>query len=384
MANNVSTPTPQDTDAFNLMFLGDLLVSYWKFIVGFVGIACILAVIFTMPFFYPPEFKSSTIIYPTNPERFDLDNVFAEDPTVYVFGDSKGVEKLDNVANSEELKLFVMDSLNLWEAYGIDKDSGGSPKYYGLRTYSGNVSTLRVAGNGLEITAFDRDPQRAADIVNLVVARVDFTVRRMLQQNKEEVLMAYREGENRLSEQLNFVADSIFSLRKAYDVYHIERQTEAMISELIARQNELAEVQAMEGYYQNRNTSRYREAQAQAFGLENQLNSFLGTAEGGIVTLDKFRRGYDKVRQMEMLQDELAMELKNVQKKIINLERMKEIPYHTILITERAFPSDRKSRPVRWVLLVAVAFVSTLIAVLGIVLVDRVIPLENPQKDGKA
>ena len=365
---------PHTDQAFNLLFLADLIWKYLWYIVGVVGIACLLAIVLTMPYFYPPEYKSSTIIYPTNPERFDLDNVFAEDPSVYMFGDSKGVEKLDNVASSEDVKMFVINSLNLWEAYGIDKDGAGSPKYYVLRNYNGNVETLRVAGNGLEITAYDRDPQKAADMVNAVVDRVDFTMRRMIQQNKSGILTAYKQGEVRLGEQLLKVADSILQLRKAYDVYHIERQTDAMLSQLFGRQSELAEAQAQADYYRTRNASKFREYQAKVLGLERQVEKMTEGTEAGSVTLEKFRAGYDKVRQMEMLQDELAIELKNVQKKIINLERMDEIPFHTILITERAQPSDRKARPVRWIILLAVAFLSTLVSIMGLVLVDRLLP----------
>ncbi len=364
----------QPVEAFNLLFLVELIWKYLWYLVGAVGIACLLAIVWTMPFFYPPEYKSSTIIYPTNPERFDLDNVFAEDPSVYVFGDSKGVEKLDNVANSEELEMFVVDSLNLWEVYGVDPNKSGSPKHYVLKNYNSKVQTLRVAGNGLEITAFDREPQLAADMVNLIVDRVDHTMRRMIQQNKSGILTAYRQGEARLGEQLLALADSILVLRKAYDVYHIERQTDAMLSLLYAKQSELAEAEAQVNYFRNRNANRFRESQAKVVGLSNQVKEMTEGKEEGRLTLEKFRTGYDRVRQLEMLQDELAIELKNIQKKIINLERMDEIPFHTILITEQAQASDRKARPVRWIILVAVAFLSTLIAIVGLVLIDRFWP----------
>ena len=361
-------------NTINLLFVFELIKQYLWYIIGVVGIACLLAIVLTMPFFYPPEYKASAIIYPTSPERFDLDNVFSEDPNVYVFGDSKGVEKLDNIANSEELKMFVIDSLDLWGAYGIDPERSGSPKYYVLRNYSGNVQTLRVSGSGLEITAYDRDPQKAADIVNLVVERVDFTMRRMLQQNKYSILAAYREGEKQLGQQLEQVADSILRLREKYNVFHGERQTDAMVSQFLSVQGELAEAEAQASYYRTRNASRYREYQNKAAGLEYQIQSMASGSQTEGITLKKFREGYDRVRQMEIIQDELAMEWKNVKKKIINLGRMKEIPFHTILITERAYPADRKARPVRWVILVAVGFLSTLIAISGVVLVDLLLP----------
>ena len=73
------------------------------------------------------------------------------------------------------MRLFIIDSLDLWQAYGVDKKNDPSPKYYAFRTYAGNVRTIKVEGNGLRIEAYDVEPQRAADIVNLLVAKIDET-----------------------------------------------------------------------------------------------------------------------------------------------------------------------------------------------------------------
>jgi uncharacterized protein involved in exopolysaccharide biosynthesis len=161
-------------NTLNLNYLVAVVRRYFWYLAGIVGLAGLLAIVFTMPSIYPPEYRSSTVIFPTNPERFDGVGLFDEEPTIYLYGDGKSVEKLINIANSEEVMLTVLDSLNLWQAYGIDPaDTASAPKYQANRIYSDMVRAVKVGGNGVEISAHDVNPRRAAAIVNLVVYLVD-------------------------------------------------------------------------------------------------------------------------------------------------------------------------------------------------------------------
>jgi len=375
-----------EDQSFNLLYLVNLIRKYAAYIIIVVGIACLLAIILTMPFFYPPEYRSSAIIYPTNPERFDLDNVFAEDPLIYLFGDSKGVERLDNIANSEELQLHVIDSLDLWKAYGIDKDKGGSPKYYALLNFNSYVTTLRVAGDGLQIEAFDRDPERAAAIVNVLIDRIDYTVRKMITQNKEGVLKALKEGEDYLSQKVDAYADSITAIRGVYNVYHIERQTEAILKELLTKQSDWssARVELQEARRRNASREEVRELQTHVSALESQIAMLTENNSGSIINLEQFRYGLDKIKQLELIHEELTVELKENRKKINNLERMSMVEYSTIITPERALPADRKSKPVRWIILLATGLISSLASIVGLVLIDRLVPYVKPRHQDHA
>jgi len=346
---------------FNLTYLLSTVRRYLAVIITIISIACLLAIILTMPAFYPPEYMSNTIIYPTNPERFDLDNLFADDPLIYLYGDSKGVERLENIANSEALKLSVIDSLDLWEAYGIDKENGSSPKYYVLLNYNTNVSAVRVAGNGLEIVAFDKDPVRAANIVNLVVDQIDAISRKMLTQNRLGVLETLKLGEQQLSEQVEIYTDSIRRVRRDYNVYHIERQTEALLKEVVTLQNQLV------GARSNGSTARVRQ-------LENQMKALTQQGDGSVINLEQFREGLDKVIQLQVIHEELTRELKNMRSKISNMERMANVDFRTILITEEALPADRKSKPVRGIILLATGLVALVVSLGGVVLIDILLP----------
>ena len=127
-------------EEFSLLFILDVVKTYFWYLVGVVGISALLAIIFTMPYFYPPEYLAMTTVYPTSPERFDVINIFHEEPNLYLYGGAKEVEKLDNIANSEVVRMHIIDKLDLWKVYGYDKtDVGSSPKFYVLQTFASNV-----------------------------------------------------------------------------------------------------------------------------------------------------------------------------------------------------------------------------------------------------
>lgn len=337
--------TAASDQAFNLEYILQVIRKYSFYILGVTGVACLLAIVLTMPWFYPPEFQSSAIIYPTNSERFDVANVFAEEPDVYAFGTGKELEKLENIANSEAVKMYVIDSLNLWEAYGVDPDNDESPKYYVLRTYDGLVQTTRVEGHGLEIQAYDVDPERAARIVNLVMDRVNELSREMMARNKQGILQLLRDGARRSEAHMALLSDSLTQLRRKYGVLRTEEQTDRLVEAIM---------------------------KAEASGSRAQLLRLVDSTAGGPLNLETFIEGVDQVLNLENLLEEMNTGLGNTREKIGYLESMDEVPYQAIMYTDRAHASDKKSRPVRWLILLATGLIALAVSIFGTVLIERI------------
>ncbi|MEZ4826861.1 MAG: Wzz/FepE/Etk N-terminal domain-containing protein [Bacteroidia bacterium] len=362
-------------NVFNLLNLFKVVQKYLLYIAGVVGLAAIMAFIFTMPFIYPPEFKSSTIIYPTSPERYDVINLFHDEPILFLYGESKDVEKLDNIANSEEVKMFVIDSLNLWKPYGIDKENDASPKFYVLRNYDGMVGTVRVSGNGLLIEAHDVEPQRAADIVNLIIQKTDEVNKRMLMQNKASILQMYQEGYKHLERQLKLYSDSLRNVRKRYNVFNTEYQTEALVDQVMAAEAELAGARTRARIVGNsfgKNSGEAHKANEDVEILQSKTFALTSQRSGSSINLETFREGVDQVLALEEVCEYLARDLKDAREKVEYLDMMDRANFTTLLIPEYARPADKKARPVRWVILVATILLSSLVAIMGAVLVDKI------------
>lgn len=348
-----------EVSSFNLLYIFGIIRKHLLYIAGVVGVCLVLAIIFTLPQIYKPEFMSSTIVYPTSAERYDVINLFHDEPILYLYGESKDVEKIEQLATHEEVKMMVMDSLELWDVYGVDKESDESPKYYGFRTYDAMVQMSRVAGNGLEIQAYDIDENRAAEIVNLLVYLTNERYKQMLNDNKEPMLNMYRDGYQKLVGQLTMYNDSIRRVRRRLNVLNPETQTEKLVEKLLEVEIDYAKAKASG----NSNQIRYQQA---------ILDRLIESDGGSSINLENFRDGLDQILALEEVIEYLSRDVKDAREKVEVLEAMFNTDYNTLLSSGPALPSDKKARPIRWVILLATLLLSALVAIFGAVLIDRI------------
>lgn len=377
----MASSQPVETSSFNLMYIFQVIQRHVVYLSVVVGASVVLAFIFTLPFIYKPEFKSSAIVYPNAPERFDMVNLFHEEPILYLYGESKDVEKIEQIATHEEVKIMVMDSLDLWKAYGVDPINDESPKYYGFRTYDAMVKMTRVAGNGLEIEAYDTEPQRAADIVNLLIDITNERYKLMLNENKAPILEMYRNGYEKLEAELALYNDSLRRVRTRYNVLNTVTQTEKLVEQILEAESEYAEANAM---YQAavRSGSGASTLKQKVDITKARLNRLVNQSAGGSITLESFREGLDMVLTMEEMTQYLARDLKDSKEKIEALHAMLDTDYRTLMVSGKAAPSDKKARPIRWVILLATFLIAALVSVFSAVLIDRITTAAN-QESGR-
>jgi capsular polysaccharide biosynthesis protein len=368
----------------NLYYLVSVVRRYFWYLVLVVGLAGLLAIVFTMPSFYPPEFRSSTVIFPTNPERFDGVGLFDEEPTIYLYGDGKSVEKLINIATSEEVMLQVLDSLDLWSSYGINpKDTASAPKYKANRIYSDIMRVVKVGGNGVEISALDVNPHRAAAIVNLVVHLTDKINREMLNANKSRILSIYEGSLQKLKDKMGFYADSASKVRLKYFVFENQGQTEMVVGEVLRAQSDYAAANAKLRLVKARygaDSDQAKEAQMEVSMANSRVYSLTKQSSGTPINLENFAYGIDQITALGDISYRLASKVKEVEAKIDYLNMMDNGAFSTILIVEEAKPADRKSRPIRWIILAAALMISGLVSLIAVVLIDFLTKREAPAK----
>lgn len=370
----------------NLSYLVSVVRQYFWYLLLVIGLAGLLAIVFTMPSFYPPEYRSSTVIFPTNPERFDGVGLFDEEPTLYLYGDGKSVEKLINIATSEGVMLRVLDSLNLWAAYGIDpQDTASAPKYKANRIYSDIMRAVKVGGNGVEISALDVNPRRAAAIVNLVVHLTDKINREMLNSNKSRILSIYKGSLQKLKDQMNFYADSASKVRLQYFVFENQGQTEMVVGEVLRAQSDFAASSAkyrvMKGRFGSA-SGQARDAKMEVEMAESRVYALTKQESGTSINLENFAYGIDRITALGDISYRLASKVKEVQTKIEYLNMMETGDFSTILIVEEATAADRKSRPIRWIILAASIMISALVSLIAVVLIDFLTKKEEtPSED---
>jgi hypothetical protein len=324
------------------------------------------------------------VIFPTNPERFDGVGLFDEEPTIYLYGDGKSVEKLINIATSEEVMLQVLDSLDLWSSYGINpKDTASAPKYKANRIYSDIMRVVKVGGNGVEISALDVNPHRAAAIVNLVVHLTDKINREMLNANKSRILSIYEGSLQKLKDKMGFYADSASKVRLKYFVFENQGQTEMVVGEVLRAQSDYAAANAKLRLVKARygaDSDQAKEAQMEVSMANSRVYSLTKQSSGTPINLENFAYGIDQITALGDISYRLASKVKEVEAKIDYLNMMDNGAFSTILIVEEAKPADRKSRPIRWIILAAALMISGLVSLIAVVLIDFLTKREAPAK----
>jgi len=235
---------------------------------------------------------------------------------IYVFSDESQSEQMLEIITALDIKLRVIDAFNLSEVYKISKEE---PQYltYMLAEFNDNVKFKKT-----EYETF-----------------LDEKVRSMHRLKYEEVVRISKKDYINLSHQIDSVEEKLNFLRKEYKIVDYSTQAEEITKGMV---RVLAE--------QKKNTAGGKE-------LEQWLKNF--TEKGGeFVLLDQQQKLL--VIQRSELKQILDEAISNATKKIIYGQRV-----------QNPIPADKKSYPVRSLILLLSTLSAIFVALLVILLIEN-------------
>ena len=301
----------------------------------FTLLAAVVGAVFSGPQFITPKYKSSVVLFPATTNSISqalLVEKTSSSADVLEFGKEEEAEQLLQILNSDQIRRKIVQRFNLMEHYKIDP-TGSYAQTRLMEQYNDNISFRRTQYMSVVIDVLDADPVMAAEMANEIANLAD-TVKRAVQfesalHGYKIVLGKYTELQN----EIHSIEDSLQWIRNK-GVQDYETQ--------IAVLNEQFAVALIEG--KNRVADR----------LQSQID-----------TLSKYGGTFIALRdQLEYYYEELA-------KMKIRLEQAKadsEYALPHVFIVDRAFPAEKKTYPIRW-LIVALAgvgaFLMTLVALVA-------------------
>ncbi|MFY9153874.1 MAG: Wzz/FepE/Etk N-terminal domain-containing protein [Prolixibacteraceae bacterium] len=315
------------TNYFDNQNLLEIIWKWKKHLILVGAIAVVLSAVFSSSTFIKPKFKSTARIYPSN--------------NIYTFSDESESEQLLEIIGSQDIKLRVIEAFNLSEVYRISKDQ---PQYltFIMAEFNDNVKFKKTEYETIEITVLDTDPNRACTMCDSIIFFLDEKVRSLHKIKYEEVaniakkdLVLVRHDIDSLEEKLNF-------FRKEYKILDFESQSKEITKGLV---KVLAE--------QKKNTSGGKE-------LETWMKN-MAEKGGEYEILDRQKKFM--VGQMDSIIKVYNQSVSSARKKITYGQRV-----------ENPVPADKKSYPVRWL----IVLLSTAAALFTSLLV--ILLLENQKK----
>ncbi len=191
--------------------------------------------------------------------------------------------------------------------------------YAVLEELNDNYTFEKNDRGAIEITVQDQDHDIAAKMANSIVEQIDATNKQLLNENKTKILSIYESKLRQKRLEVQATSDSILSLKQKFGLY-----------------NDISDLPTQVRASHSSDGLNYEAAMEKVKLLEEQRKGAIRELNNNTVLYEQYRSTINS-----------------------------SVP--TLYILEKAFPAERKSKPVRWLIVLAstlAAFVLTAFAVL--------------------
>ncbi len=295
------------------------------------------------------KYKSTVILFPATTNSISKallaeNNVKQED--VLQFGEEEEAEQMLQILNSDEIRTRVCEKYNLMEHYGIDPtDKLKRTKLYD--EFQSNITFKRTEYMSVKIEVMDNNPELASDMANDIAALHDSTKIRIQRERAQKALeIVEREYKDKEAD-VNAMLDSI-KVINSYGIYDYESQSERTNEQYIIAisKGDLRAVKLLEE--------------------KLKIIALYGT------TYVSYRENlYMQRKQLNLLKTKYEE---------AKVDATEVLPQK--FVVSHAFPAEKKSYPVRWVIVVVSTFATLLAAIIAILLLENLRQIRNEVKEG--
>lgn len=315
------------------------LIYKWRIALIIIGLATLLiSFIFSSPYFITPLYKSTVILFPTSTNSISkalLTDKVSGDKDILEFGEDEQTERMLQVLNSNRIRDRIISKYDLMNHYEIEP--GSNYRYTRLlNTYKDNINFRRTEYMAVKITVFDRDPQVAADIANDIASLVDSTINEIQKERSYEAFKIVEGEYNHLNNEIKKMQDSLRTLMNL-GVHDYESQAE-MINQQLAIELAKGNKQAV-----NR--------------LEKKLGE-LAKYGGAYLTM---------INAIEYDIEQFSIIKAKYKEAKVDAEQI--LPQK--FVVDKAFKAERKSYPIRWLIMTVSTFSVLIFSLFVIVVVEN-------------
>ena len=305
-------------NSFNLL----KLIDKWKYhLLIIVGISAILAAIFSGPTFITPMYKSVAIAYPANIEPYS---------------DESETEQMLQIVNSHEIMDSVIKKFDLARHYKIDKNY----KYFQTTMYyeyKQNVSISKTPYESVMIEVQDKDPDTASKMASAILDFYNKKIASLHKSKYREVLDMYLLQLANKEMTLDSLKNIMYTLGTEYGLFEYGNTSQEIMRGLLKTGFDAGKVNTRE---------------------VDKLWSSMKTKSGQLVEV------------VQMLQNETSSYV------LLRQEYEQTLRFYNANMTysniiAQPYPADKKSYPVRWLIVLVVSLASFAFAMLTILFIEN-------------
>ena len=333
--------------SFNSSNLITFLYKWRRPIQILTGIAFLASIIFSGPSFITPKYRSTVILFPTSSnsvskalltERVDIKQ------DILQFGEDEQVEQMLQILSSNRIRDRVVEKYDLFAHYNIDDEERFRyTKLY--REYDNSIKFRRTEYMGVKITVLDRDPIMSANIANDIADLLDSTKNEMQKFRARKALQIVEGEYAQLKDEVRLMEDSLTVLRHL-GVHDYETQAEMINQQL-------------------------------AIEIAKGNKPGVDALDQKLEVLAKYGGPYVSLRdELEHEKKQLSMIKTKFEEAKVDAEEI--LPQK--FVVSRAFEAERKSYPVRWLIVLLSTLGTLFLTIITILIVDNLEQLSNGKK----
>jgi uncharacterized protein involved in exopolysaccharide biosynthesis len=287
----------------------------------------------------PEKYKSTVIMFPVQSNAISkalLTEDFSGKQDILQFGEEEQAEQMLQILGSDEIRTKICDKYDLMKHYRIDPtDRFKNTKLF--ETYNENITFKRTEFMSVRVDVMDEDAQLAADIANDIAALLDSTKRRM---QRDRALQAFRIVESEYLKKRSEVDRMQDSMKKINEMgmYDYESQSEVT-------------------------------SQAYAKALAEGNQRAIASLEEQLKIISQYGSAYMSVRENLYIQRE---QLNLLKKKYEEAKVDAEAVLSYKFIVNPAYAAERKSYPIRWLIVTVSTVASLVFGILFLILFDNI------------
>ncbi|MFH1118485.1 MAG: hypothetical protein V1775_01595 [Bacteroidota bacterium] len=287
------------------------------------SLAALLAFIFSGSFFIKPKFRSFALVYPSN---------------IAPYSDESESEQMLQWLQSTDIRDSVINKFNLAKHYRIDSNYR---YFYSTMTYlyNENVKINKTQWESIEIEVMDTDPVIANDMVLAIIDFCNKKIRKIHRDKYFEVVLSLGRTLQEQKAQIDSIEKQLSDLRINYELIDYESQ---------AREITRGYLRTVDG--SNSTNINMKDV------LRMKTNFEQNAGKMAILTQ----------RRNDILRTYAEFELKYDQ---AYYDAQKEFTFNNVVTPPVV--ADKKSSPVRWLIMLYAVFASVLFSVMVISIIEN-------------
>jgi uncharacterized protein involved in exopolysaccharide biosynthesis len=189
-----------------------LVVFLWKWRKPLLIVTLLAAITSAgLSFLIQETYMSTAIIFPAKSNTVTLSENQTQNESPLQIGTEEEAEQLIQILNSAEIRDSIVQWFDLMKHYGID-ESSPIKNYLLAQQYVQNITFDKTPYGSITIEVLDHEPKVAADIANSIVMLVDTVKNRMLRERAQEALILIEIKLQKVIDDVNMLSDTINAL----------------------------------------------------------------------------------------------------------------------------------------------------------------------------